>query len=401
LLFHSGGFVTFLFNEYQQPVGEPVADWLSRPRPQRVILEGRFCRLEPLSAAHSQSLWKAWRKAGDGRDWTYLGIGPFNHEQEFAGHITASAASEDPLHYTIIDSQSGHAMGTIALMRIDPVNGVVEVGFVVFSPELKRTVQASEAHYLLMKYAFDTLGYRRYEWKCDSLNGPSRRAALRLGFRYEGLFRQAIVYKGRTRDTAWFSILDGEWPQIRASFEAWLAAENMPQGRQLRSLSDLREEILGSGRRSPRTALNVRPLAEADFAAWHALWQGYLTFYDAALSEEVGLLTWQRMLDESEPMYALGAFDERQKLLGIVHMVYHRGTWSRADHCYLEDLFTDPQSRGKGVGRALIEAVYQHAQTNGSERVYWHTHETNATAQVLYDKLASKPGFIQYIKNMK
>ncbi|ONQ53145.1 GNAT family N-acetyltransferase, partial [Burkholderia cenocepacia] len=128
--------------------------------------------------------------------------------------------------YTVIDRATGRAVGTLALMRIDPANGVIEVGSVTFSPLLKRTPVSTEAQFLLMKYAFDTLGYRRYEWKCDDLNAPSRKAAARLGFRYEGTFRQAIVYRGRNRDTAWFSIIDGEWPDVRAAFEAWLAPEN-------------------------------------------------------------------------------------------------------------------------------------------------------------------------------
>lgn len=395
--------MTFLVNEYQQPVGTPMPDWQPRPRPQRVVLEGRYCRLEPLNESHTRSLWKAWSKAEDGRDWTYLGVGPFENERQFSAHIISTAACEDPLHYTIVDTQTNHAMGTLSLMRIDPINGTVEVGFVTFSPELKRTVQASEAHYLLMKYAFESLGYRRYEWKCDSLNSPSRRAALRLGFRFEGLFRQTIVYKGRTRDTAWFSIIDREWPLIKASFEAWLSPQNLPKGKQQQSLAALRGELTAALTRPARPekpTVVVRALLDGDYRAWFELWQGYLKFYDSSLSDEISRLTWQRMLDAAEPVYALGAFDEQQNLLGIVHMVYHRGTWSRGNHCYLEDLFTAPAARGKGVGRALIEGVYQHAKEKGVERVYWHTHETNATAQTLYDTLADKPGFIQYRKEL-
>lgn len=393
--------MTGVTNEYLQPTGAALPDWQPRPRPQRVVLQGRYCRLEPLTpAVHTGSLWKAWGKAEDGRDWTYLFAGPFASEQQFADYIAAAAASTDPLHYAVIDQKSGHALGTLSLMRIDPANGVIEVGSVAFSPELKRTLHATEAHFLLMRYAFDELGYRRYEWKCDSLNGPSRRAALRLGFRFEGLFRQAVVYKGRSRDTAWFSIIDGEWPLIKDTFEAWLSEENQPAGGQVQSLSSLRKERAAKSAIAARVTLNVRPLVESDYSAWLTLWQGYLTFYDAQLSEQVSQLTWRRMLSEAEPMYALGAFDDQQKLLGFAHLIYHRGTWSAGDHCYLEDLFTAPQSRGKGVGRALIEGVYQHAQANGASRVYWHTHETNATAQTLYDRLADKPGFIQYRKNL-
>lgn len=389
-------------NEYLQPTGAALADWQPRPAPQRVVLEGRYCRLEPLTPqTHTKTLWKAWSKAEDGRDWTYMGVGPFASEQQFAEFVAAAAASTDPLHFAVIDQKTDRAMGSLSLMRIDPANGVAEVGFVAFSPELKRTVQATEAHYLLMKYAFDALGYRRYEWKCDSLNGPSRRAALRLGFRPEGIFRQAVVYKGRTRDTAWFSVIDSEWPLLKAAFEAWLAEENLPQGKQMQSLSRLREKLAVNDAGREKIKPDVRPLNENDYCAWFALWQGYLSFYDSQLSDSLSLLIWQRMLSEAEPMYALGAFDEQQKLLGIVHMVYHRGTWSSGDRCYLEDLFTAPEARGKGVGRALIEAVYQHAEAKGASRVYWHTHETNATAQMLYDKLADKPGFIQYRKNLE
>lgn len=387
-------------NEHQQPVGHALPDWQPCPRPQRVVLEGQYCRLEPLAPSHTASLWAAWNTAKDNSGWTYLSVGPFASLQQFADFIETAAQSHDPLHYAVVDTQSGDALGTLSLMRIDPANGVVEVGFVMYTPLLQRTVQATEAHYLLMKYAFG-LGYRRYEWKCDSLNGPSRHAAIRLGFRYEGLFRQAVVYKQRTRDTAWFSILDSEWPQIQQAFEAWLSIENMADGVQKQGLAQIRASLRSHRPNLNRNAVQVRALVESDYALWAALWQGYLTFYNSQISDVVTQLTWQRMLDTAEPMYALGAFDEQGKMVGIVHMVYHRGTWSAEDHCYLEDLFTAPASRGKGVGRALIEGVYQHAQSKGCGRVYWHTHETNAAGQALYDKLADKPGFIQYRKDLK
>ncbi|WP_435953665.1 GNAT family N-acetyltransferase [Dryocola sp. BD626] len=389
-------------NEFLQPIGDALPDWQPRAYPDRVTLQGRYCRLEPLNPAnHTKSLWKAWSKAQDGRDWTYTFAGPFANEQQYADYIVTAAASNDPLHFTVIDQRSGHALGTLSLMRIDPANGTIEVGSVTFSPELKNTVQGTEAHFLLMKYAFDALGYRRYEWKCDSLNGPSRRAALRLGFRFEGLFRQVVVYKGRNRDTAWFSITSVEWPLVKSAFEAWLADDNIRGGKQVQSLAALRDGLAANNTRPGKTAVDVRPLAEGDYAAWYELWQAYLTFYDTKLTDEVTLFNWRRMLSPTEPMYALGAFDEQQRLLGIVHMVYHRGTWAKRDHCYLEDLFTVPASRGKGVGRSLIEAVYRHAQENNASRVYWHTHETNATAQTLYDKVADKPGFIQYRKELE
>lgn len=231
-------------NEYQQPVGEPMENWTPRQRPGPVTLKGRFCRLEPLdSAGHFADLYEAYGKAGDGRDWTYMFTGPFADEQQFHGHLNAAATSSDAVYYAVIDLSSGRAVGTLALMRIEPAHGVIEVGQVAFSPDLKRTPVSTEAHFLLMTYAFEQLGYRRYEWKCDSLNAPSRRAAERLGFTYEGLFRQAIVYKGRTRDTTWFSIIDADWPAVRAGFERWLDPANFDsQGQQKKSLAALRDQ---------------------------------------------------------------------------------------------------------------------------------------------------------------
>lgn len=230
-------------NEFQQPVGEPLPEWTPRPLPERMALAGCFCVLEPLeSARHYEDLLAAWRSAEDDRDWTYLPAGPFNAE-ELRDYLARAEASRDPLHFAVIDRQSGRAVGTLALMRIEPAHGVMEVGYVTFSPALKRTPLSTESHFLLMRYAFDRLGYRRYEWKCDSLNAPSRRAAERLGFRYEGLFRQAIVYKGRSRDTAWFSIIDKEWPALREAFERWLDVSNFDAaGVQRHSLADLRQQ---------------------------------------------------------------------------------------------------------------------------------------------------------------
>jgi RimJ/RimL family protein N-acetyltransferase len=231
-----------LTNPYQQPIGEPLAAWTARPRPQRVSLDGCHCRLEPLDVAnHAADLHHAYSHAGDGRDWTYMPSGPFADATSFRDYAERIAASTDPMHYAVIDLKAQRAVGSLALMRIDPANGVIEVGFVAFSPLLKRSKVSTEAQYLLMKYAFEALGYRRYEWKCDSLNAPSRQAALRLGFEFEGIFRQAIVYKGRSRDTAWFSVIDKEWPARREEFEQWLAPENFDEaGIQRQSLSAIR-----------------------------------------------------------------------------------------------------------------------------------------------------------------
>ena len=224
-----------------QPVGQPVPNWTARPRPPREPIAGHYCRLEPLDAArHGADLHAAFRQTPDGRDWTYTIAGPFADEASYLAYARTAQASEDPQHFAIIDFGSGRAVGTLAAMRIDPANGVIEVGNVAYSQQLKRTPAATEAQYLLMRRAFDQLGYRRYEWKCDSLNAPSRAAALRLGFQFEGIFRQAVVYKGRNRDTAWFSIVDGEWPAVRGGLEQWLAPDNFDaQGKQRQRLADL------------------------------------------------------------------------------------------------------------------------------------------------------------------
>jgi RimJ/RimL family protein N-acetyltransferase len=180
-------------------------------------------------------------EAPDDRDWTYLFAERPPTSALFGEYLAGLATSEDPLHYAIVDESTAKPVGTAALMRIEPIHGVIEVGSITYSPRLKRTRAATEAMYLLMRYAFDQLGFRRYEWKCDSLNAASRSAADRYGFTFEGIFRRAIVYKGRSRDTAWYSIVADEWPRIRSAFETWLDPDNFDDaGRQRVRLSIVR-----------------------------------------------------------------------------------------------------------------------------------------------------------------
>ncbi|MGE8940555.1 GNAT family N-acetyltransferase [Leptospira interrogans] len=228
-------------NTFGQPIGSPMSDWTARPRPTHDAIEGRLCRIEGLNPArHAADLHTANIAGDDGRGWTYMGYGPFATLQDYIKWAEPAAASVDPLYYTIIEKASGRAVGVASLMRIDPANGVIEVGNIKYSSALQRTPLATEAMFLLMRYVFDNLGYRRYEWKCDALNAPSRSAALRLGFTYEGIFRQAVIYKGRNRDTAWFSITDQEWPAIKGAYEAWLAPSNFDAGgKQKTRLADL------------------------------------------------------------------------------------------------------------------------------------------------------------------
>jgi RimJ/RimL family protein N-acetyltransferase len=222
------------WNALGQRVGFPLPDWSPRARPPKSELLGRFCRLAPLDPErHARELFEADSGDKEGRDWTYLPRGPYPSFDLYRLWAEEAAKKEDPLVYAIIESESGCAVGVASYMRIDPPNGVIEVGGIHLSPRLKRRAAATEAMYLMMRRVFDELQYRRYEWKCDALNAASRAAALRLGFRYEGLFRQASVYKGRNRDTAWFSVIDREWPELRAAFEGWLDPANFDvEGRQ-------------------------------------------------------------------------------------------------------------------------------------------------------------------------
>jgi RimJ/RimL family protein N-acetyltransferase len=228
-------------NEYQQPIGLPVPDWKGAQLPGREPLVGRYCRIERVDVArHAEDLYEAYSEATDGSDWTYLAVGPFQSLEAYREHLTKAAALADPMHHAVIDLATGKAIGTLALMRIDAANGVIEVGHVTFSRRLKRTRVATDAMALLMKYVFEDLGYRRFEWKCDSLNAPSRAAALRFGFKFEGIFRQAIVIHGRNRDTAWFSVIDSEYPAVRNGFTQWLDERNFDaQGNQRERLADL------------------------------------------------------------------------------------------------------------------------------------------------------------------
>ena len=221
-----------------QPIGLLVEKISAAPRPGPVTLKGRYGRLEKLRPDHASDLWAAF--AGHDRVWTYISTdGPFADPAEFASFIAKRAAAEDPYAYAIIDAQD-RAVGYFTLLRIVPVHRVIEVGHVLYSPSLQRTPLGTEAQYLLARYVFETLGYRRYEWKCDSLNAASRRAALRYGFVYEGTFRQCMIAKGRNRDNAWFSMLDSEWPVRKRNFERWLNPENFDaQGVQRVSLAAL------------------------------------------------------------------------------------------------------------------------------------------------------------------
>ena len=217
-----------------------LAGWTPRPRPSADVLEGRWCRLERLDPArHGDSLYEASVAPGAAERFRYLFEPPPADRAAFDAWCNRASRGDDPLFYAVVDHATGRAEGRQALMRITPEHGVIEIGSILWGPKIARTRIATEALHLFARYAFDDLGYRRFEWKCDALNEPSRGAALRFGFAFEGIFRQHMVVKGRNRDTAWFAMTDGDWPAIRAGMERWLDPSNFDgNGRQLSSLRE-------------------------------------------------------------------------------------------------------------------------------------------------------------------
>ena len=232
-------------NHLNQPIDFLVPNWKSPRHPAREAIEGHFCRLEPLDPArHAASLFTANNLDVEGGNWTYLPYGPFDTLKNYRAWMEQECRGSDPLFYAILDRAKNNAVGVASFLRIDPANGSIEVGHINYSPLLQRTPAATEAMYLMMKQAFD-LGYRRYEWKCNALNAPSRTAAQRLGFSFEGIFRQAAVVKGRNRDTAWYAVIDKEWPALREAFLRWLDPSNFDaQGQQRTQLTVLTGPIV-------------------------------------------------------------------------------------------------------------------------------------------------------------
>lgn len=227
-----------------QPLGFVVNHWSPPSRPVRENMSGIYCRLEPLAVEkHATELFDAYTLDEEGRLWTYLPYGPFATFHEYKSWLENICAGSDPLFFAVIDTKSNRAVGVASYLRIDPANGSIEVGHLCYSPLMQKTVIATEAMFLMMGHVFE-LGYRRYEWKCNSLNEPSRKAAQRLGFSYEGTFRQAAVIKGRNRDTSWYSIIDTEWPALKTAYSAWLNPDNFAEGGQKIRLSDLTQSLL-------------------------------------------------------------------------------------------------------------------------------------------------------------
>lgn len=227
-------------NEHGQPIGEPVPGWEPRTPPGTVTHEGRYVRLEPVAANHAEDLHAALGGEDDEPLWTYRHDDRPDDVAGFARMIDDLAAGTDTVTFTVVPTDTGRAAGMATLCRIDPAHGSIEVGAVIYARVLQRTRAATEAIHLLARHVFDDLGYRRFEWKLDRHNDPSARAARRLGFRFEGRFRNALVYKGRNRDTDWFAMTDADWPSVRAAHEEWLDPDNFDaDGRQRTHLSEL------------------------------------------------------------------------------------------------------------------------------------------------------------------
>ena len=228
-------------NELNQPIGDALPNWEAALFPKTDKMEGSFCDVELLDKdKHVKDLFEAFQHDKESKTWTYMGCGPFTYYAEFENWVEVNSDLYDQVYYAIVEKKTGKAIGFASYMRIQEAVGVIEVGSIAYSPLLQRTPVATEAMYLMMKQAFEVFGYRRYEWKCDSLNAASRRAAERYGFTYEGLFRQALVYRGRNRDTAWYSILDHEWSALKSAYQSWLSPNNFDDdGQQKEKLSSL------------------------------------------------------------------------------------------------------------------------------------------------------------------
>ena len=230
-------------NSLGQTIGINIDNWQACQWPAKTLMAGQFCRLEGLDVArHAAGLFDAFSEDTEHYNWTYLPYGPFENRQSFVEWLSDYCPGNDPLFYVVVNQQTDEIVGMASYLRIVPEVGTIEVGHIHFSPKMQRTPMATEAMYLMMKRVFDELGYRRYEWKCDALNEPSKKAAERFGFRFEGLWRQATMYKGRNRDTTWFAMIDQDWPQIKATYQAWLDPNNFDEsGRQKTKLNPIKE----------------------------------------------------------------------------------------------------------------------------------------------------------------
>ena len=342
-----------------------LSHWTPRPRPERRPIEGAYVRLEPLDAArHGDALFEAGSGPEADRLFRYLGEHPLVDRASFQAWLDKAAASDDPLFYAAVDKASGRAEGRLSLMRIDPANGVIETGHLMFGPRLAQTRAATEAIYLLARHSFDELGYRRFEWKCNDRNEPSKRAALRFGFVFEGVFRQHMVIKGENRDTAWYSMIDGEWPARRRAFERWLDPANFDDaGRQRMSLSALNAEtIMEEG----ETAVRLRRAVRADAARLAAFQEAAYAQNRAVLGVEPLPLTMEygEVLDTYEAWLI-----EADELIGALILD------PQPDHLLIWSIASAPLLQRRGVGKRLLAAAEARARALGLSTLRLYTGE--------------------------
>jgi RimJ/RimL family protein N-acetyltransferase len=318
-----------------------LAGWTPRPRPEKRVHEGRYVRLEPLDPArHGDDLFKAGSGPEADALWRYLFEAPSPDRASFQGWLEKAASTDDPLFFAAVDRDTGRAEGRLSFMRIDGAHGVIETGNILFGPGMARSRAATEALYLQARHAFEDLGYRRFEWKCNDRNEPSKRAALRFGFTFEGVFRQHMVVKGENRDTAWFAMLDHEWPARKAAFERWLDPANFEAGRQRLSLSALTAEaIVNDG-----SSLPLRRAASADIPALTELQRAAYAPARATLGVEPLplLFDYGSVLARYEVWLAGGEAPEGALILD-----------PQPDHPLVWSLATAPASQAKGSARAF------------------------------------------------
>jgi RimJ/RimL family protein N-acetyltransferase/GNAT superfamily N-acetyltransferase len=340
-----------------------LSNWTPRPRPERRAHEGRYVRLEPLDPArHGDELFEAGPT--DAALLRYLPERPFPDRASFQPWLDKAAASEDPLFFAALDKASGRAEGRLSLMRIDPAHGVIETGHLLFGPRLGQTRGATEAVYLLARHSFDDLGYRRFEWKCNDANEPSKRAALRFGFTFEGVFRQHMVVKGENRDTAWYSMLDREWPSRRRTFERWLEPANFDaSGRQRLSLSALNADRLDSG--DPELRLRLAQLDE--LAPLGALQRAAYAPNRAVLGVEPLPL----LFDYGAVLAHFEAWivESERGLAGALILDPH------PDHLLIWSLATAPAAQRQGLGARLLAAAEARARQLGLDTLRLYTGE--------------------------
>jgi RimJ/RimL family protein N-acetyltransferase/GNAT superfamily N-acetyltransferase len=340
-----------------------LSGWTPRPRPERRALEGRYVRLEPLDAGrHGDALFEAGSRPEAERLWRYLSDGPFESRAAFEPWLANAAASADPQFFAAVERATGRAEGRLTFLRIEPTHGVIETGHILFGPRLARTPAATEAIYLQARHAFDDLGYRRFEWKCNDLNEPSKRAAIRFGFSFEGVFRQHMVVKGENRDTAWYAMLDRDWPQRRAAFEGWLDPGNFDEtGRQRLRLSDLNATDLGVNDLSLRRAdtTDLPALIDLQRAAYEPN-RAILGGEPLPLRADYGAI-----LHSHEVWLAQADGAVRGALI----------LEPRPDHLLIWSVAILPAAQNQGLGRRLLAAAEVRARRLGLSELRLYTGE--------------------------